>query len=652
MSKLLFLLLALLVTSTYYAQAPQRLNYQSIVRDENGDLVASQKIDVRISILQGSSTGTSVYTETHNLTTNENGLATFAIGEGVTVDVFANIDWGNGPFFIKTETAPEGGANYTISGVSQLMSVPYALYATKSGVTPGTAVGDMQYWDGTKWVLLPVGSQGKVLTSNNGAPAWGDAPTSTSGTIIKGAKNGDMLYWKDTAWVKLEAPQNNYGKSLVFCDGQPQWGGCLPKVWTIPAENVGSSSAYMGAEVQEEGGSPVTEYGLVWAEHKQPTTADSVILLGKSKGEFRGNFSNFKVNKTYFVRAYAKNSIGTAYGEEINFTTKAVKPIVKTNKMAEDLTISGYDIIKIEHILNGEVLDDGGSDIKVNGFGFCWNTTGNPTNADSLLLTPYIFQGKFVYALKDRLPRGVKCFIRAFATNNANNTGYGEIIEYTNPLYKIGDKAYGGKIIYIDKTGAHGLVAAETDQSSSGHVYELSPKNSFDKIFPQYAYPYVKFYGGADFYGNQYSDLIGPTLTDPSNGVYICHNLVLNGYSDWYLPNSYELDYIYKNASELKLSPGNYLSASYYRDNEPPTIERYQPPKGYFDEKKKKYVETSPGYYYTVLNPDHGAAAFTTLDYDVWNKVWKFGIREADFYDVNFDNLPTETFYVRAVRRF
>jgi hypothetical protein len=196
MNMRLLLFFSFFLTSFAFSQAPQRLNYQSIVRDETGELVASQKIDVRISILQGSEVGAAVYTETHNLMTNENGLATFGIGEGVTADVFANIDWGTGPFFIKTETAPEGGANYTISGVSQLMSVPYALYATKSGVAPGTAVGDMQYWDGTKWVMLPKGNEGQSLTIKDGVPTWASAPISTPQKHYRGEVfGGGIVFW-------------------------------------------------------------------------------------------------------------------------------------------------------------------------------------------------------------------------------------------------------------------------------------------------------------------------------------------------------------------------------------------------------------------------------------------------------------------------
>jgi hypothetical protein len=88
---------------------------------------------MQISILQSTITGTVVYTETHSVDTNLNGLVSLEIGTGITSGTFSEIDWSAGSYFIKTETDPTGGSSYTITGTSQLMSVPFALYATTSG---------------------------------------------------------------------------------------------------------------------------------------------------------------------------------------------------------------------------------------------------------------------------------------------------------------------------------------------------------------------------------------------------------------------------------------------------------------------------------------------------------------------------------------
>lgn len=135
--KKLITLLALLVSLPFFAQAPQKMSYQSVIRNSSDALVAFSNIRMRISILQGSATGTPVYVETQVTDTNANGLASIEIGAGTVVSgTFSSINWGNNTYFIKTETDPTGGTNYTITGTSQLLSVPYALYAQSSGNNP------------------------------------------------------------------------------------------------------------------------------------------------------------------------------------------------------------------------------------------------------------------------------------------------------------------------------------------------------------------------------------------------------------------------------------------------------------------------------------------------------------------------------------
>jgi len=128
--------------NTVFAQAPEKMSYQAVIRDGSNTLVINQPIGMQVSILQGSSNGTEVFRELFNPNpqTNINGLVTVEIGTGIPLTgTFAGIDWSNGPYFIKTETDPTGGTNYTIVGTSQLLSAPYALYAKTSGA-PGWAL--------------------------------------------------------------------------------------------------------------------------------------------------------------------------------------------------------------------------------------------------------------------------------------------------------------------------------------------------------------------------------------------------------------------------------------------------------------------------------------------------------------------------------
>jgi hypothetical protein len=155
-NKLYTLLAALLITASTFAQAPEKMSYQAVIRDAGNVLVSNQAVGMQISILQTTANGTAVYVETQTPTTNANGLVSIEIGMGNVVSgSFSAINWSAGPYFIKTETDPTGGTTYTITGTSQMLSVPYALHAKTSsnGIPSG-------------------GTEGQFLRIVNGAPVW------------------------------------------------------------------------------------------------------------------------------------------------------------------------------------------------------------------------------------------------------------------------------------------------------------------------------------------------------------------------------------------------------------------------------------------------------------------------------------------------
>jgi len=185
--KLLLVILATLnyTVSTVQAQAPQKMTYQAVVRDASNNLVTNTQVGIEINILQGSATGTQVYTETQTPTTNVNGLLTIEIGGQTGFDT---ITWVNGPYFLETNIDPNNSGTYTITGVSQLLTVPYALHAKTAESITGdndldetneiemptdASAGDMVYFDGTEWVkILAASEDSKVLTFCEGKPIW------------------------------------------------------------------------------------------------------------------------------------------------------------------------------------------------------------------------------------------------------------------------------------------------------------------------------------------------------------------------------------------------------------------------------------------------------------------------------------------------
>jgi len=133
MKKLSFLV-ATMASALAFSQVQDAMSYQAVIRNSSNQLVSNQNVGMRFSILKGSATGTVVYSETHTQSTNMNGLVTVKIGAGTLVSgSYSTINWGADTYFVKIETDPNGANNYTITSTSQLLSVPYALYAKTSG---------------------------------------------------------------------------------------------------------------------------------------------------------------------------------------------------------------------------------------------------------------------------------------------------------------------------------------------------------------------------------------------------------------------------------------------------------------------------------------------------------------------------------------
>lgn len=128
--KKLSIVLALIATVQLYAQTPESFNYQAVIRNADGETLREQSVGIQIAVLQGSVSGTTIYQETFTETTSASGLVTIGIGTGSTgTGSFAQIEWGDGPYFLQTAVDISGGTSYEVMGTTQLLSVPYAMYA-------------------------------------------------------------------------------------------------------------------------------------------------------------------------------------------------------------------------------------------------------------------------------------------------------------------------------------------------------------------------------------------------------------------------------------------------------------------------------------------------------------------------------------------
>ncbi|WP_372948686.1 tail fiber domain-containing protein [Mariniphaga sp.] len=258
MKKLYSILALLLLAITVWAQSPQKMSYQAVVRDEGNSLVINRPVGVKMSIVQGSGNGNTVYSELFNPNpeTNANGLLTLEIGGGIPVlGTFSEIDWSKGPFFIRTEIDPSGGSNYTVNGTSPLLSVPFALHAHSvendkvddADNDPNNEIQQLSL-NGTS-LTLSRGGGSVTLPSSGGGDNWGtqsvvsdatldgtgtnasplkladNAVTATkiansavTGTKIAqaGASSGQVLKWNGTQWSPGEDEAGEGGLTLPF----------------------------------------------------------------------------------------------------------------------------------------------------------------------------------------------------------------------------------------------------------------------------------------------------------------------------------------------------------------------------------------------------------------------------------------------------
>ncbi|MEO7524519.1 MAG: hypothetical protein ABIT58_10515 [Ferruginibacter sp.] len=199
--KLLFTAFALFICALSFGQVPNKFNYQAVARNGQGQALINSHISVRVSILDGSATAGVVYEETRTLTTNQLGLFTFPIGGSgaqSTTGNFATIDWSTGSKFIKVEADPLGGNNFIALGNTELLSVPYALYAVNGKVGPQGPAG-------AAGIQGPAGAAGPagLTTVTTASPVTGTGTSASPITFIAGTADKQVLLWNaaSSTWI-------------------------------------------------------------------------------------------------------------------------------------------------------------------------------------------------------------------------------------------------------------------------------------------------------------------------------------------------------------------------------------------------------------------------------------------------------------------
>ena len=273
---ILFTFCFLLFTIVVKAQIPPAaFNYSAVARNAQNNPIANTTIGIQITILKTSPTGASQYSENHFVNTDQFGLFNLVIGAGALQSgSMSTIDWSNDNYYLKVGMDATGGTNFLTMGTTQLLSVPYALYAKSAGTT--------QY---------------QTLSLSN-----------------------DTIFLTNGGFVKLPAGTGGTG-NLV-----------LPTITTNAVTGITSNSATFGGAISNAIGNQIMERGIVYSTSPNPTIQSNKIVIGNGIGAFdtitdlRYNYAHLlKSNTTYYVRAYAvtENNI-SAYGNEVSFTTLSV----------------------------------------------------------------------------------------------------------------------------------------------------------------------------------------------------------------------------------------------------------------------------------------------------------------------------------------
>lgn len=266
------------------SQAPSLFKYQSIARDVSGAALTNSGIGIRISIHDTSPAGTTVFSETHNATTNDFGLFTIAIGGGTAViGTLGSIAWSTGAKYMEIEADLTGGTSYSPFGTTQLLSVPYALYAGSSGVPilpNGTAAGNTSYWDGNSW----------VINSNNIYNNGGNVGVGTNNPQQKVDISGNVTITMDSAYMidNRKMLWNKGFHNLFVGDsaGRINADGNHNSFFGFnagPQNTIGSQNTFIGAET-----------GVA------NLNGDMNSFLGR-----RAGFSNTNAYENTFIGAYA-----------------------------------------------------------------------------------------------------------------------------------------------------------------------------------------------------------------------------------------------------------------------------------------------------------------------------------------------------------
>ena len=422
-------------------------------------------------------------------------------------------------------------------------------------------------------ITLTTATSGGNITSNGGASITEEGvcwSITSDAESIKGSHTSDGTSYGiftsnitglsegTTYYVRAYATNSvgtSYGNEITFTTLAP----ALPVITTTSPTNISYITATSGGNVTSNGNVSITAEGVCWSTTSgEESINGSHTSDGTTDGIFTSDITGLSISTTYYVKAYATNSVGTGYGNELTFITLA--PLVPT------ITTAALRNITVDTVAGGgNITSDGYASITAEGV--CWSTTSGAESINGSHTSDGTTNGIFTSNITG-LTLGTTYYVKAYATNSAG-TGYGDEITFIPSL--MGVNYQGGIAFYIFQPSdpgyvvgqTHGLIAASTDQSTG-----------------------IKGFGSGGALGatgtalgTGLSNTTAIILSQGNSQTYaagLARNYAGGSYTDWYLPSKDELNLLWQNigggapdpyTNIGNLAPYAYWSSSTFSSN-------------------------------------------------------------------------------------